>query len=1086
MHIRKKLCTLLFFTIFTFALQAQSSSVIKILNASHTSYAKDPITGAEQIELTGAVSIEVTREKETVTITASRILYNRETSMLFAEGGVTLLQSSGSEGGENVNANTLLFNTSTMEGVFDNGRIIQTQSDAINLPEDSTLIVSSDKFGQDSEGTVAFKKATLTFCDAEEPHWRIWASRIWLLPGGEFAFANAVLFVGKIPVMYLPAFYYPKDELVFNPTFGIDERKGWFFQTTTYLWGRKPLDSSDTSDDDVGAGLYNFMKSSKLKEQKLEGLVLHNLDEDYTGNTSNYIKIMGDYYSTLGGMAGVQGAWKPEKYITNLDGFLDLGFSNTVFLDSTRNAYVPYSSKGNIYRDDSNFMGISLPFRYAGNFNLSVSSPFTLNLSLPIYSDPYFSEDFLLDRKEYMDWIGFLMNSSSSDDEDSDTSTTVTSFTWTASGSYSIPLPDFVKPYLNTLSITNISSSVVFSSKANTDISSLTNDNWATYTPRRSFYYPSQVTPFSATGKIAGTLFQYPAQSSAKKASPNFPIALEAPKDLSADSAAESAADTNDENDAKEEDSKAEPESEEKAQATVVEENAFALSEEDFPVLDAAPNYTIVTFPSVAYKLSYSATPQYTSQITYESTSLTKPEDFLWENVKSTYFQMKFPFTLSSDFSWRGSLATLTNEILFSPIYQEHPRLEGYTEASELSIKKADYTAQKIELSDSNKLVVKPLLYNSIFKDSNISWTSTIKFFRTEFLGDAENPEWEILTMDINDEDCVTVNTLSATASAKETDSFSQALTFSATLPPQERDFTATLALTFPYLSLSFETGVEENPSDSDSTILVWEKKPFKQTASLALFSNEVKITESFNYELEDDYASALKLAFTWEDLQLSYTMNYTYGYDFAAETGWTVRENKEFLAESASIAYATSGNTYYFWKNRISLAPNLSTSIVVDCIRPTNSYFIFKPALSFKVNKLLNITFSMESRNNVIYRYVQPLFNNDMQLPGETNPFVDLWNSFSFWGNGQFWDPNQTKRKSSGFKLKSLSLSVSHNLHDWLFSTTCSISPRLISNADGTKEYSFEPYMTFSIVWKPLSSMKASVVDNYGTWKFD
>ena len=44
--------------------------------------------------------------------------------------------------------------------------------------------------------TVAFKNGSLTFCDEENPHWHIDATRIWLLPGGEFAFFNALLYVG--------------------------------------------------------------------------------------------------------------------------------------------------------------------------------------------------------------------------------------------------------------------------------------------------------------------------------------------------------------------------------------------------------------------------------------------------------------------------------------------------------------------------------------------------------------------------------------------------------------------------------------------------------------------------------------------------------------------------------------------------------------------------------------------------------------------------------------------------------------------------------------------------------------------------
>ena len=270
-------------------LAQKNSSVISIDNAESTEYRKNPDSGNEEIILSGSVILSVTSGKSKTTISASRVTYDRVTEMLFASGNVTLRQTGGSEGGQDVTAQTLLFNARTMEGIFDGGRVVQTKSDAINLPSDSTLIVSSKIFGRDTSGTIAFKNAELTFCDDEKPHWKIWASNIWLLPGGEFAFFNAVLSVGNIPIFYLPAFYYPKDELVFNPSFGYNERTGYFFQTTTYILGRKPLDTSSDSDaeDDITKGLFNFMKSTSLKKQVREGLVLHNLDGDYEGNTEN-------------------------------------------------------------------------------------------------------------------------------------------------------------------------------------------------------------------------------------------------------------------------------------------------------------------------------------------------------------------------------------------------------------------------------------------------------------------------------------------------------------------------------------------------------------------------------------------------------------------------------------------------------------------------------------------------------------------------------------------------------------------------------------------------------------------------------
>ncbi|MDE6351105.1 MAG: hypothetical protein K2K67_08905, partial [Treponemataceae bacterium] len=149
-------------------------------------------------------------------------------------------------------------------------------------------------------GTIAFKNGELTFCDDDDPHWRIKASRIWLLPGGEFAFFSAVLFVGHVPLLYFPAFYYPKDELIFNPAFGYRNREGYYINTTAYIIGRKPLDarssveanratgssSSDDSDDKIN--FFSLMKTNALKEQRREGIVMNNLDKDYTGDTTNY------------------------------------------------------------------------------------------------------------------------------------------------------------------------------------------------------------------------------------------------------------------------------------------------------------------------------------------------------------------------------------------------------------------------------------------------------------------------------------------------------------------------------------------------------------------------------------------------------------------------------------------------------------------------------------------------------------------------------------------------------------------------------------------------------------------------------
>ena len=89
---------------------------------------------------------------------------------------------------------------------------------------------------------------------------------------------------------------------------------------------------------------------------------------------------------------------------------------------------------------------------------------------------------------------------------------------------------------------------------------------------------------------------------------------------------------------------------------------------------------------------------------------------------------------------------------------------------------------------------------------------------------------------------------------------------------------------------------------------------------------------------------------------------------------------------------------------------------------------------------------------------------------------FVDLFNSFRF--------DDESLRKSSGFKLKSLNFTLSHDLHDWDFRADFKIEPRLVTQNDGSKYYDFSPYFSISVVWRPMESIKAEVLDEYGKWQ--
>ena len=1110
------------FSLFAFTLIAQSDdskkepevTVITINNARQSAYKKSEETGNDSIVLEGSVSLSVQKGNTTNDINADKIVYDRKTEMLYAEGNVEIIMKSGNSGNSTATASSLIMNTSTLEGIFDDGRIVQQQSDAVNLPAGSTLIVFSEIFGKGNENVITFKNSSLTFCDEEVPHWHIDATRTWLLPGGEFAFFNALLYVGVVPVLYFPAFYYPKDELIFNPVFNYSKRGGYSIQTTTYLWGRKPLDSKTSSSSSSSSSsskestsaeslkaVYNFVRPSTLKEQVREGVVLHNLDEDFTGDSTHYVKLLADWYSNLGFMAGVDGVLNPlPGYISRLNFSTYLGFSKTVFRHNNGQInYYPYSSTGESYKDESSFLGLKMPFRYAVNFDFQLSKPFQFSLSFPVYSDPYFSNDFLIDRNETMDWISYLLDSASRETDNTEETTTtneVSSFQWKATTSYSPSLPAFMKPYLSSLSI-SMQNSVNIASK-NTIFTAETYDQnvyeaeWTNFTPTRRFYYPSLITPVSTNISASGTIFQWPPQKASSGKSPSYVISLNKPDELKTEKQLEEERAKAEEEARKAAGEEVETKSETKEETETKEEDK--LFDYYLPELDYTAAKDTIN-DGLSYKLNYNIGFNLTTQVSYADSNLKTSDDFDWNDVRSSMYNMKIPVSLSSLFNYGGSFFSVENKVSFNPIFQDHPYMSddknyGYKEEEMKKIRLSDLKSESRDIVNTNNVTLRPLVYSPIFSDTSISWNSSIRLYRRIYTGDADNEEWEEQYADWGDEESVTVNSLAADIRAKEfNNKFTQALRFEMIMPPLRKKYIASLSLGVPYVTASISTGFEEirdteysKMSEADKKKYEgknWKKSPLDQTLSVSLFNSKLKLTESFSYNMEDENPESLRLSASLFGVQISYIQSYVLGYDFDSMTGWKIRTEKEFLPYSFSLAYSHSGKTHKTWFNRVSFSLGLNTSIVADLLRPTNSYFLFTPSIKFNIHEFCDITFSASSRNSVLYWYFHneegDLYSDWGGFPG--NIVKDLFDSFRF--------DNEELRRNSGFKLKSLNMTISHDLHDWKANMTMKIEPRIITE-NGQKMYDFKPYITIGVVWNPMESMKTSIVDDYGEWKLE
>lgn len=1067
--------------------KAKSSSTITILSAQKTEYSKSEI-GSDVIVLTGDVKVKVELDGSGTIIYADKVNYERKRQRLFAEGNVILERMSGSSVTERLTATSVLFNAETQEGVFSEGRVAQTNSDMFKLDSNSSLVVDSDIFGRDDSGVIGFKNGSLTFCDAEDPHWKIDASRIWLLPGNEFAFVNARFFVGSLLTLWLPFFYYPKDEMIFNPVIGTDDRKGYFVHTSTYLVGRKPLDSSSGGEDDY----FSFLKPTKLKKQVREGLFLHNLEEDASGVGSNYLKFMADYYSKLGGFVGIDGVFKPKKVFSNLTFSAMLGFSNTLYRDS--GIYTPYNRENDyqITTDKGYLLGLELPFRFYANLNTSLSfSPFSLSLSLPVYSDSFFQADFLTDRSETMDWFALLTGGLTDEDSSSTSTSGISSYSWTANASFS-PKISFLNPFVSTFSLSSIKSSISFSSKNNENLTGLD----ATYSPNRKFFYPSQIVPVGASVNISGTIFSYPFK---KKTEKNVTSTEKKESSVSRSTISKISEPEELQNLQKDEQISEDVQNSEEVSIEENSDVAIELTEEekkhnkdlDSQILSYLSTNAYKTSSSsslINYSLNYSITPSYDSLITYNSDKINSPDkiSFSDENYQSTYYKVTVPAQVSSSLNLFKNIFSLKNTIKFSPQMQEHPFIsEEYynTDSSRNQIILNDYAANQMDVVNTNSLSVKPFANFPLFSSSSISWNSTVKVIDTEFTGTVEEPSWEYKKAKW-DEDGISAHTLNLNLAYQGGSNHSQSLSFTSNLPPRLDTYTARYKFSFPFMSFSIETGISEIDSDTNNDGIIdenvkkgvyletFEFNPLKQSMSLSFFDKKLSISQSFQYNFEEKHPTSFSFSASIWGMSLSYSMNYAIPYILDLNKGWIAQKEKEFLPNAINFSYTVPSKTFLFWKNRISFTPGLSTSIKLDMIRPTNSSFVFSPSITFNISEFFNITFRSTSRNDVIFRYFQGLFNYDVEVPGEKNIIKDLLNSFDF--------ANQENRELSGFKLKSFSIILTHDLHDWDFKSEFSIEPKLITD-EIPYRYDFSPYFSISVVWKPMNMFKTQIEDEDG-----
>ncbi len=176
-------------------------------------------------------------------------------------------------------------------------------------------------------------------------------------------------------------------------------------------------------------------------------------------------------------------------------------------------------------------------------------------------------------------------------------------------------------------------------------------------------------------------------------------------------------------------------------------------------------------------------------------------------------------------------------------------------------------------------------------------------------------------------------------------------------------------------------------------------------------------------------------------------------------------------LPYTAKLGYETASNPRWFWKDRVKMDLSLKTHWALNLQNFTNNLFDFSLALNLNIFKALDLTFSSLSTNSTTYRYIPGWAN----AVGEAwvNPLQDLANSFDFF--------NTAARQTSGFKIKTLSLSATQHFPDWDLNVQYQGSPQLRTNpADGRQEFIWTPTFSILVQWNAVPEVKSNIQGTY------
>ncbi len=329
-----------------------------------------------------------------------------------------------------------------------------------------TIYTSGETLSYNPEGGMLYDDGFIT-SDPEEAYVSITAKEIAMLSGADMFVSNAYLSIGRVPLLWLPFFFFPGSQITGNPSMGFSSERGAFLNTTFELLGQAESVHGEGDDDEEESFMSILAASGDSENSHPTGAYYSSKGElseaeRWARESGSYIALMGDAYVENGLHMGI------ESHISLFDD--SLSFS---VLDG-----IAVSPESTYYDGHLRYYGVN-EFEYK-DYGLDLS------LSVPFYSDSRVMMDFG-DRLTGFSLFSLIQEPEFPTEYDS----TITSYRNELEIDYTLP-----SAYRGDL----------VSSFSISDLNVGTRHRWDS---REHRYYLSETTLPSFSTSISGTLFSF-------------------------------------------------------------------------------------------------------------------------------------------------------------------------------------------------------------------------------------------------------------------------------------------------------------------------------------------------------------------------------------------------------------------------------------------------------------------------------------------------------------------------------------------------------------------------------------------------